>query len=114
MDALDRQYDEVFEKNILGPIKNAYDLKLYYNKPDSEETMKSIQAASTDKSRLEEMVSNYFANQSMKQKYTDILTDTEYGENAGKSLSDYIDTTSNGMFVLDFSKIENLSAFYKI
>jgi hypothetical protein len=194
LDALDRQYDEMFEKNILGPIKSAYDLKLYYNKPDSEETMKSIQAASTDKSRLEEMVSNYFTNQSMKQKYTDILTegtqsfydlaadkslwhnsetvkaaltdsmnvyssvteykadsaeyssakaaadaaakkisdayaeqlayredrigfkingaDTEYGENTGKSLSDYIDTTSNGMFVLDFSKIENLSACF--
>jgi hypothetical protein len=75
LDALDRQYDEVFEKNILKPIKSAYDLKLYYNKPDSEETMKSIQAASTDRSRLEEMVSNYFANQSMKQKYTDILTE---------------------------------------
>jgi hypothetical protein len=195
LDALDRQYDEVFERNILKPIKNAYDLKLYYYKPDSEETMKSIQAASTDKSRLEEMVSGYFANQSMKQKYTDILTegtqsfydlaadksmwhnsdavktaltdsmnvyssvteyktdsaeylsakaaadaaakkisdayaeqlayredrlgfkingaDTEYGENAAKPLEDYINATSNGMFVLDFSKIENLSAYYK-
>jgi hypothetical protein len=195
LDALDRQYDEVFEKNILKPIKSAYDLKLYYNKPDSEETMKSIQAASTDKSRLEEMVSSYFANQSMKQKYTDILTegtqsfydlaadksmwhnsdavktaltdsmnvyssvteyktdsaeylsakaaadaaakkisdvyaeqlayredrlgfkingaDTEYGENAAKPLENYINATSNGMFVLDFSKIENLSAYYK-
>jgi hypothetical protein len=186
----------VFERNILKPIKSAYDLKLYYNKPDSEETMKSIQAASTDKSRLEDMVSSYFANQSMKQKYTDILTegtqsfydlaadkslwhdsdavksaltdsmnvyssvteykldsseyasakaaadaaakkisdayaeqlayredrlgfkingtDTEYGENEAKSLSDYIDTASNGMFVLDFSKIQDLGAYYKL
>jgi tRNA(Glu) U13 pseudouridine synthase TruD len=158
--------------------------------------MSSIQAASSDKSRLEEMVSNYFANQSMKQKYTDILTegtqsfydlaadksmwhnteavrtaltdsmnvyssvteykldsseyasakaaadaaakkisdayaeqlayredklgfkingvDTEYGENETKSLGDYIATTSNGMFVLDFSKIENLGSYYKL
>jgi hypothetical protein len=196
IDALDRQYDEVFERNILKPIKSAYDLKLYYYKPDSEETMKSIQAGSTDKSRLEEMVSNYFANQSMRQKYTDILTegtqsfydlaadksmwhnseavktaltdsmnvyssvteyktdsaeyssakaaadaaakkisdayaeqlayreerlgfkingaDTEYGEDAAKSLENYINTASNGMFVLDFSKIENLSAYCKL
>jgi hypothetical protein len=195
LDALDRQYNEAFERNILKPIKNAYDLKLYYNKPDSEETMSSIQVASTDKSRLEDMVSNYFANQSMKQKYTDILTegtqsfydlaadksmwhnteavrtaltdsmnvyssvteykidsaeyssakaaadaaakkisdayaqqlayrgdmlgfkvngtDTEYGADAAKSINDYINSTSSGMFVLDFSKIEDLSSYYK-
>jgi hypothetical protein len=41
-------------------------------------------------------------------------TDTEYGEDAAKSMRDYIDTTSNGMFVLDFNKITNLSGYYKL
>jgi hypothetical protein len=40
--------------------------------------------------------------------------DTEYGENAAKSLENYIDTTSNGMFMLDFSKIEDLSVYLKL
>jgi hypothetical protein len=40
--------------------------------------------------------------------------DTEYGADAAKSINDYINSTSNGMFVLDFSKIENLSSYYKL
>jgi hypothetical protein len=41
-------------------------------------------------------------------------TDTEYGEDAAKSINDYINSTSSGMFVLDFSKIENLGSYYKL
>jgi hypothetical protein len=40
--------------------------------------------------------------------------DTEYGADAAKSINDYINSTSSGMFVLDFSKIENLGSYYKL
>jgi hypothetical protein len=75
LNQLNQAYDQAFQSQILDPIKKAYDDKLYFYRPDSEETMSSIRATSTSMDNLNTMVSNYLASQAIDRKYTDILTD---------------------------------------
>lgn len=78
LNKLEEAYDTVFEEKIINPVKDAYDDKLHFFRPDSEETVKSIRAASTSKESLNAMVSGYVANQAMnKKQYTALLNGTE-------------------------------------
>ncbi len=74
LNKLDETYNAVFAEKIINPVKSAYDDKLTFFKPDSEETVKSIHAASTSKETLNEMVSNYVANQKIDKMQYDILS----------------------------------------
>lgn len=77
LNKLNETYDAVFEEKIINPIKGTYDDKLVFFRPDSEETVKSIRAASTSKEALNEMVSGYMANQAVNRKqYTALLNGT--------------------------------------
>lgn len=73
MSKLDEVYNSVFTENIINPIKSAYDDKLTFLQPDSVETMQSIKATATSKDSLQEMISGYVTNQSIKEKQYNIL-----------------------------------------
>lgn len=72
---LDEAYNAVFEEKIISPVKSAYDDKLVFFKPDSEETIRSIRAASESKESLQEMISGYAANQAVNRKQYTALSD---------------------------------------
>lgn len=72
---LDEAYNAVFEEKIINPVKSAYDDKLVFFKPDSEETVRSIRAASESKEALQEMVSGYATYQAMNRKQYTALSD---------------------------------------
>lgn len=72
---LDDVYNTVFAEKIIEPVKNAYDDKLTFFKPDSEESVKSIKAASYSKESLQEMISGYMTNQSLNRRQYAALSD---------------------------------------
>lgn len=78
LNKLDEVYNAVFEEKILNPVRSAYNDKLTFFKPDSEETVRSIRAASASKETLNEMISGYVANQTVnKKQYNTLLNGTE-------------------------------------
>jgi hypothetical protein len=106
-------HDSKAVKTVLTDSMNAYASVTEY-KVDSAEYSSAKAAADAAAKKISDAYAEQLAYREDRIGFKINGADTEYGENAGKSLSDYIDTTSNGMFVLDFSKIENLSAYYKI
>lgn len=96
---LDDVYNSVFAEKIIKPIKEAYDDKLVFFKPDSEETVKSIKAASTDKEHLQEMISGYLTNQSIKEHQYNVLSD---------KTSTFYDMVNNKSMWHDSETIKNI------
>lgn len=88
LNKLDEVYNAVFAEKIINPVKSAYDDKIIFFEPDSEETVKSIRAASASKETLNEMVSNYVANQAVNKKQYTALSD------GTKSFYDMVNDTS--------------------
>lgn len=94
-DRLDEAYNTVFEEKVINTVKSVFDDKLTFFQPDSEETVKSIRAASTSKEKLEEMVSGYLANQAVnKKQYTALSEGTKNFYDMVKDTSLWHDTAA--------------------
>lgn len=85
---LDDAYHTVFTNKIINPVRDAYDAKLDFFHPDSEDTTSTLQGVFGSVESFQSYISNYMTNQAINRQQTAIL------KNGTKAFYDMAENTS--------------------